>query len=272
MVTAMRGDRARRALRGTRFGEVRWVEETGSTNRDLAESARAGEADGAVLVADYQSSGRGRRDRGWEAPPDASLLVSVLVRPSTESAETGLITVAMAVSAVEACSLIAPFGPGIKWPNDLIVVSDDSYDGLKLGGVLAEGVADGGRIGAVVAGLGLNVNWSRELPEDLRGIAVGLSELVGHEVDREDLLIELLRRMDRWMVDIQDESGRERLMERYRQVSATIGRMVRVTMPDEEVEGHAVDVTGNGYLLVQVEGEASPREVVAADVVHLRHS
>jgi len=95
MVTGMRGDHARSALAGTRFGHLRWVAETGSTNRDLLDLAAAAAPDGTVLVADHQTSGRGRLDRSWHAPPGGSLLVSVLFRLGLPVADSHLLTTAV---------------------------------------------------------------------------------------------------------------------------------------------------------------------------------
>lgn len=268
----MRGDRARQALRGTRFSELRWVEETGSTNRDLVDSARAGAPEGVVLVAENQTAGRGRLDRVWESPPGASLLVSVLVRPSIDPASASMVTIAMAVSAAEACALIGPLSPGIKWPNDLVVVDDDLFGGRKLGGVLAEAVVERDTVTAVVVGLGLNITWGEDRPPGLEETAAGVSEVVGHEVDREAILIEMLRRLETWLDAIGDPDGRRKLLDRYRMMSATIGRRVRVTLPDGSIEGRAVDVTAQGCLVVEVDGEDRPREIVVGDVVHLRHA
>lgn len=271
MVTGMEGDRARSALGRTRFGEIRWVTETGSTNLDLLALAEAGASDGVVLVADHQTAGRGRLDRTWESPPGSSLLVSILLRPSIEPDQTFLLTAATGVAAAEACAAVASLNPGIKWPNDLVVVAGERYEGHKLGGILAEGVIEGGDLAAVVVGLGLNLNWSGDLPSELTGIAVALNQVVDHEVEREELLVELLCRLDHWLDAVATGEGRERLITRYRALSATLGRKVRVTMPDATFEGEAVDITPLGHLLVAVEGEESPREVLAGDVVHLRH-
>src|SRR5687768_9699564 len=116
MVTGMPGDRAKQALSGTRFG-VRWVTETGSTNADLLEAARDGAAEGAVLVADHQSAGRGRLGRSWEAPPGASLLMSVLLRPTLALDQVHAVTAAVGLAAAYACHAVAGFRPGLKWPN-----------------------------------------------------------------------------------------------------------------------------------------------------------
>ena len=101
---------------------VEQVAETGSTNDDLVAAARHGAPSGTVLVTDHQTAGRGRLGRRWEAPPGASLLVSVLVRPSAAAAQRlhGA-TQAVGLSAQAACADVAGFRPDLKWPNDLLV-------------------------------------------------------------------------------------------------------------------------------------------------------
>src|SRR5438876_4697526 len=156
--------------------EVRRFAELDSTNRRVLDEARAGAAEGLVVVADHQTAGRGRLGRTWVAPPGSSLLVSVLFRPG--SLEAGhLLTTAVALAACDACERVAGVAPDLKWPNDLLVGN------LKLGGILAE--ADGA---AVVVGLGLNVNRASGAPET----AVALGELAERDVDADALLAELL--------------------------------------------------------------------------------
>ena len=104
MVARVQGPFATSAVEGTRFTDVRWVAETGSTNRDLLSEASSGAPEGIVLVADHQTAGRGRLDRSWSAPPGASLLVSVLLRPRIEPGDAFLVTAAAAVAACQACS------------------------------------------------------------------------------------------------------------------------------------------------------------------------
>src|SRR3546814_9247630 len=136
MVTGVPGGHARTELAGTRFANVRWGDETGSTNADLMERARQGDAEGAVLVADHQSAGRGRAGRVWTAPPGAGLLMSILLRPPAEVMDS--CTMAVAVSASEAIEEVAGFAPRLKWPNDLVWPGDGSGVDRKLAGILAE--------------------------------------------------------------------------------------------------------------------------------------
>ena len=273
MVTGMRGDRARSDLAGTRFGDVRWIAETGSTNRDLLDLAARGEAaggvDGVVLVADHQTAGRGRLDRSWHAPADGSLLLSVLFRPDPDAAR--LLTTAVGVAAAEACRMVADVAPQLKWPNDLVVIAGDGAV-RKLSGILAESTVTDGELDVVVVGLGLNVNWPtadvEELPDDLASTATALNHLCGHLVDREELLVALLQRLDHWC-----RQSSADLLDRYRSLSATIGARVSIDLGTggtaEQVTGVAADVTDSGSLLVDVVG-GPRREIVVGDVVHLR--
>src|SRR5580692_11563429 len=100
--------------------DVQRFDEVDSTNAYLLRQARLGAPEGAVAVAEHQSAGRGRLDRRWEAPPGASLLVSVLFRPEFDPAELHLCTAAVALAGAEACREVARVGAVLKWPNDLL--------------------------------------------------------------------------------------------------------------------------------------------------------
>jgi BirA family biotin operon repressor/biotin-[acetyl-CoA-carboxylase] ligase len=272
MVTGMRGDDARSALSGTRFRDLRWVAETGSTNRDLLDLAAAGAPGGTVLVADHQTSGRGRLDRSWHAPAGGSLLVSVLFRLGLPVTDSHLLTTAVGVSAAEACRELTPVPALLKWPNDVVVTT--GVPGLrKLGGILAESIIEAGDVTAVVVGLGLNVVWPRDLPPELADVAVALNHVGGDDdLDREVLLVALLRRLDQWISQIDVgplDSGRAALMARARLLSATLGHAVRVDLGREQLEGRAVELTDRGELIVETTA-GERRTVIVGDVVHLR--
>ena len=276
----MPGDLARRALAGTRFADVRWVEETGSTNADALALARDGEPEGIVLVADHQTAGRGRQGRTWEAPPEASLLVSVLLRPPAEVA--GLVTMTVSVAASAALEEVAGVAARIKWPNDLVWPGDGTAPDRKLGGILAEAdwparspAAAGwsappadDRV-VVVAGMGLNVNWPTDLPEDLRDIAVAANHIVGHPIERELLLVAFLAQLDTAYGDLAGGRDASTLLTRWRERSATLGRRVRVDLGTDDITGTAVDITADGHLVLDSD-DGDRRTIAVGDVVHLR--
>src|SRR5688572_10264611 len=166
--------------------DVRRLAETDSTNRVVLDLARAGEPEGVVVVADHQTAGRGRLGRVWQAPPGASLLVTVLLRPTIAVADAHLVTIAAALAAADACEEVAGVRPALKWPNDLIVERDGET--RKVAGLLAESVVTGGRIEAVALGMGLNVQWPTALPDELADIATALNHEAGVDVARDDVL------------------------------------------------------------------------------------
>ena len=239
--------------------QVEWVAETGSTNADLLAAARKGAESRAVLVADFQRDGRGRRGRTWGAAPGSSLLFSVLTRPRLAVEAAHLVTTALALSAAGACDSLVGVRPGLKWPNDL-VVSD-----RKLAGVLAESVVAGGRLEAVVVGMGLNVR-SGAAPIEAAKTAVALEDVCDSAVDRQELLAEILARFSERMDGIEDPNSQAALMATARRDSATLGRQVSVELADGVVlEGLAEDLDERGALLLE-----GGMRVVVGDVVHLR--
>jgi len=274
------------------------VSETGSTNADLAERARAGEAEGAVLVADHQSSGRGRRDRTWTAPPRAGLAVSVLLRPSVHEVSsdrwswlTLMAGVAITDALIRTCGLPAT----LKWPNDVLVPLAGAEPG-KVAGLLAEviwtdGVGTGSGTGtepgtgartgtagpAVVLGLGINV--SQDVDELPVPTATSL-KLAGSAItDRDPVLRAVLRALASRYRDYTAAGGdpthpTSGLAAVYRERCSTIGRLIQAQLPDgTTLSGLADGVDDEGRLLVreQPEGpESRIHALSAADVVHIR--
>ena len=251
------------------------MEETGSTNVDLAAAARRGEPE-QVLGADFQTAGKGRLGRSWEAGPGASILCSVLVRPEQGVLDPHLATTVLALATAEAIEAVTGHRVGIKWPNDLVasprldaaggVVSPP--DDRKLAGVLAESVAADGQITAVVIGIGVNVNWPDPLPDELADIAVSLRQLVGHDVDRSDLLVAMLSGFDSRLAAIGTPEAQASVRDAVSARSATVGRTVRIERADDELVGRAAAMTDEGHLVVESDGER--HEVTVGDVIHLR--
>ena len=213
-------------------------------------------------MADRQTAGRGRLHRSWEAPAGSALLVSVLLRPDLLPTHVHSTTMAAAIAASDACDEVAGFRPHLKWPNDIVV------DDRKLGGLLAEAELKGDVTDAVVVGMGLNINWDRP-PAGLEEIAIAASEVSGHPVDREALLEHFLDRLEEHYSALVEPGGWRGTLLNYRRLSSTLGKHVRVEVADETFTGRAVEVTGEGHLLVET-ADGEVRRVPAGDVVHLR--
>jgi BirA family biotin operon repressor/biotin-[acetyl-CoA-carboxylase] ligase len=249
--------RAQLVRPGGLWRDIRVTGETGSTNADLLEEARAGAAEGLVLVAETQTAGRGRLGRSWSSPPRAALACSVLLRPVTvpRAARAWLpLLTGMAVAAVlhDAAGVTAT----LKWPNDVLVA------GRKIAGILAEAHGD-----AIVAGVGLNVTLAAaELP-----VPTATSLLLEDAacLDREQLLAavltELASRYTAWAA----RPDAAALREEYLRWCVTVGREVRVELPGgARLTGTATDVDETGRLAVWT--GSGTTLVGAGDVIHVR--
>lgn len=222
---------------------VQVVPETGSTNADLIAAAVSGAPDRTVVAAHYQTAGRGRLDRRWEAPPGSNLLVSMLFRPVPDPPHRATWLVALA--ARQAVLATTGTDARIKWPNDLLVGD------AKLAGLLAQVAGD-----AVVVGLGLNVGWA---PEGAARLGDGIDPLM--------VLGRILSELDELAAFTNAE-----LLAVYRKASATVHRRVRAELPGGAVlEGRAVDVADDGRLIV-LDDCAVTHRLDVADVVHVRSS
>jgi BirA family biotin operon repressor/biotin-[acetyl-CoA-carboxylase] ligase len=293
-------------LTGSRlWSRVSVVAETGSTNADLVAAARAGVAEGAVLVAERQHAGRGRLGRPWITEPGAALTFSVLLRPVTVPAAARswlplLTGVAVAAGIREQTGLDV----SLKWPNDIVAAGGDGQAGLgKLAGILAELAGD-----AVVLGVGLNVaatpvlagagavvaegtgaarggaarggadrNGADRGGADHRAAALApasLASIGAAGVDRSALLTAILRQLEHWYLRWTGESApgdavASGLRAEYLRSCRTVGRDVRVELPGGAIlTGRACDVDGAGRLLVANDSGVEP--VSAGDVIHVR--
>jgi BirA family biotin operon repressor/biotin-[acetyl-CoA-carboxylase] ligase len=254
--------------------------ETGSTNADAVAAARAGEPEGLVVVAERQTAGRGRRGRVWQSPPRAGIATSVLLRPGEAVADRGWppapatgygwLPLLAGVALVEAVSRLAELEAALKWPNDLLIGD------AKCAGVLAEAVPgpSPAQPPAVVIGVGLNVTLrAEELPENPTGLPATSLQLAGAvATDRDPLLRALLRSLadwyDRWRTAGGDAVG-SGLRDAYLTACATVGREVRVLLPDgQQLTGVATGVDADGQLVVS--SGTNERRLAAGDVLHLR--
>ncbi|MGI9124857.1 MAG: biotin--[acetyl-CoA-carboxylase] ligase [Mycobacterium sp.] len=237
------------------------VETTGSTNADLL--ARHGDGvdtDGAVLIAEHLSAGRGRNGRSWSTPPRSQIALSLGVGVAgLPTATWGWLPLLTGVAVVDAVRATTGIQPGLKWPNDIMVGE------AKLGGILAE-VASPDPV--VVVGLGLNVSLTAEEAPDSR--ATSLLMLGSTMLDRSALLGSILAewtgRIDRWRT----RGGHDpSLVEDYRARSVTLGSRVRAQLPGgRDIVGLATDLDDMGQLHIDTGSQLLA--VAAGDITHLR--
>lgn len=242
------------------------VDTTGSTNSDLARRA-AGLTEGAVLVAEEQTAGRGRLDRTWSAPARSGLFLSVYLTPGDVPAQRwGWLPLLTGVAVAAGLERSAGVDTALKWPNDLLVTVGGEE--RKTGGILAERAGDG-----VVIGIGLNVSLrADELPAPT---AASLALAGAVSTDRETLLRGVLRSLEHWYGVWRAADGDAAvsgLREAYAASCATLGRTVRAQLPgDRTLTGEAVAIDGDGRLVLST-GDGLQEPVSAGDIVHLRGS
>jgi BirA family biotin operon repressor/biotin-[acetyl-CoA-carboxylase] ligase len=245
---------------GARIGHaIEAHDRIGSTNdRALAALSEPG-GEGRAVLAELQVAGRGRRGRTWESPPGRNLTVSVALRPRLDATHAGRLGMAAALAVRTACAAHAELA--IKWPNDLV-----AGDGRKVAGLLLETTLRGERLGHVVIGVGINLNWSlAEMPPEIAGTATSLLELAGHEVDRVALLRGLLAALDDEVAALE---GGVSPLDRYRAASWLDGRAVAIGLGDEQLEGLVTGVNEMGSLVLET--DAGRRVLASGEVVQVR--
>ncbi|MEU5319391.1 biotin--[acetyl-CoA-carboxylase] ligase [Streptomyces sp. NPDC021056] len=265
--TALRRGLVRDGGHGGLYCDVDVVQRTGSTNNDLVGLAVKGAAEeGAVLVAEEQTAGRGRLDRQWTAPARSGLFFSVLLKPAgVPVARWGWLPLLTGVAVATGLTRAAGIDTALKWPNDLLV--SIGGEERKVGGILAERAgADG-----VVVGVGINVTLrEQELPVPQAGSLLLAGAIT---TDRDPLLRAVLRSLEEWYGRWREAGGdpaASGLQETYAAGCATLGRTVRAELPgDRSITGEAVAVDGDGRLVIATE-EGVQEPVGAGDIVHLR--
>lgn len=250
---------ALRAGLAPRWARVDVVDEVGSTNEVLMADADA--PDRSVLIAEYQSAGRGRMDRSWTSPPRAGLTFSALFRPDTPIATWGWLPLLAGVALREAIVESTGLNLALKWPNDLLHAPTER----KLAGILAQTSGP-----EVVIGMGLNV--STDTGELVADAATSLKLCGVADPDRTSLLIAILNRLDARVAEWAESGGDAEsagVADAYRDACATLGRDVAVTTTSgQTLRGRAEAIDADGRLVLDTGRHLE--KVGAGDVEHLR--
>ena len=230
----------------------------GSCNDLAKQLAEQGCREGTAVLADYQTAGKGRLGRRWEAPARGGLLLSVVFRPVIAATAIHRLTMLCGLAVLDAVWEETGMSAGLRWPNDVVC------RGGKLGGILAESALVGDRVEYCVVGLGLNVNLAPSLPEaGSRGGATSLSVLLGYPVDRMSLLRRLLADLDRRYVSLcTGWSPHAEWSDRI----AMEGRQVIVVDGQDRRGGTALALDPDGGMLVRL-ADGRIERVTADDVV-----
>jgi BirA family biotin operon repressor/biotin-[acetyl-CoA-carboxylase] ligase len=245
------------ALQGTIFaGKLHFSAVTGSTNSDSLAAARSGACHGSVYFADEQLAGRGRGDHRWESAAGQGLYVSVLLRPTAVSSRhVHLLPLAAGLAASQAIFLAAGLKVDLRWPNDLLISPAQSGAWTprgaqrKTGGILVESKTEHDLLAFAVVGIGINVH-QRAFAPDLATPGTSLDLETGRCVSRQDLLIALLKSLERETCCLHDPAVTAVIPARVAQASTWLwNREVEVHGP-QACKGMTAGLDENGFLRV----------------------
>jgi BirA family biotin operon repressor/biotin-[acetyl-CoA-carboxylase] ligase len=244
--------------------EIIYLDSTTSTNDVAIEIARKREeAEGTVVIADMQTSGRGRHGRCWISPPGVNLYFTVLLKVPA-SQQVSIISLITAIAVVLAIRQQTGLNAQIKWPNDILI------NDKKAGGILVEMVFNRHTTANMLAvGIGVNVNMPPEALKDIRPLATSLKIEAGTSIDRVKLLGKILAELER-IYKILLNGNKKTLIKEWLRLNCTIGKKVSVQTSEGIITGLAEDIGDEGELYVRVSSEKI-ETVRAGDVTILKN-
>ena len=209
-----------------------------STMNIARSEAQDGASHGTVVLAEEQTSGRGRFGRSWTSPPGTNLYLTLIVRPPVERLRS--LTMIAPLAVCQAAEDVASLNARIKWPNDVLVRE------RKLAGILVETEVSGQDVRFALIGIGLNVNLDVDRAPEIAQIATSLMRESGRQVSREKTLAALLNRLEELYT-----SPATSVVEAWRSRLETLGRQVKLSLGDQVYEGVAEDVDEVGSLVLR---------------------
>lgn len=245
-------DKVRINLQTSIFGRTLYCFQViDSTNSYLLSLARDGAPEGTVVQADFQTAGRGRKERQWFSSPGKNLLFSILLKPELEIDYSKKIVLAAAIILAEAIKQylnnhnLPSVDISFKWPNDLMI------NKRKLSGILAESILRDKKIVAMVLGIGINLNETKDdMDPSIINLATSLSQVVGQPFDREEFLTIFLRQFEKDYERF-ERNFYHKVVDEWKSHCHQIGQKVLITTPFGEEEGVIKDINTSGYLIYE---------------------
>jgi BirA family biotin operon repressor/biotin-[acetyl-CoA-carboxylase] ligase len=248
--------------------DTKWVgrnlvfhRETGSTNLDAKKLADEGAASGALVVADMQTAGRGRRGRDWVSPAGKDIYMTLMLRPECRPDMASALTLVMALAVLEAIREFMPIEcqVGIKWPNDIVI------NNKKTCGILTEMSAELDGIHYVVIGVGINVNQT-EFADEIKANATSMLIENGTKINRSKLVARVMHYFEEDYEIFAKTWDLTGLVDKYNKYLVNCGKEVRVLDPKGEYDAYAEGINENGELIVKRKDNGETVLVYAGEV------
>jgi BirA family biotin operon repressor/biotin-[acetyl-CoA-carboxylase] ligase len=248
--------------------DTKWVgrnlvfhRETGSTNLDAKKLADEGADSGALVVADMQTAGRGRRGRDWVSPAGKDVYMTLMLRPECRPDRASALTLVMALAVLEAIREFMPLEckVGIKWPNDIVI------NNKKTCGILTEMSAELDGIHYVVIGVGINVNQT-EFADEIKANATSMIIENGTKINRSKLVARVMHYFEEDYEIFAKTWDLTGLVDKYNKYLVNCGKEVRVLDPKGEYDAYAEGINENGELIVKRKDNCETVLVYAGEV------
>jgi len=240
------GNEIRLGLTTEKLGRVVYFDDSVESTQKIAYRLAYEDAiEGTIVVAEEQTAGRGRMDRQWFSPKYTGIWMSMILRPNIPPSQAPQLTLLTAVGVAQAIEEVTGLEPEIKWPNDIL------YRGKKVVGILTELQAEADRINAVIIGIGVNVNQSKDqFPEHISDNATSLSICKGSKVDRAKLLQTILLKIEKLYFDYLTHGFKivKILWESY---AISIGKDIIARTLTGSIKGRAIGITEDGVLMLK---------------------
>ena len=258
----MPGNLVAETLRGGLFTRIvgkrlLFFQEVGSTMDEAKLRAERGTEEGTVVVAEAQTSSRGRQGRTWVSR-SGNLYFSVVLYPSLQTLP--YLNSLCGVAVVRAIANISGLKPRIKWPNDILL------DGKKAAGVLVESAIAGDAVRYSIVGIGINVALDADEIDEIAGGAISLNQASAGDIPRDELLREILQQLDGLYILLNHGNTP---VEEWEELLETLGQRVRVSWQGEEYVGFADGIDSQGSLLLR-QDNGQVQTLAAGDAFSLR--
>lgn len=238
--------------------EVYYFKTVDSTNRIAKQYALSGVSEGTVVIAEEQTSGRGRMNRAWVSPACSNILCSLIFYPPVNTSSIFRLTMLASIAVVKAIDKACGIKAQIKWPNDVYI------NGKKVCGILTEFSADSDTVDYAVVGIGLNVNFDIAPYRQLSGIATSLKEEKGRNVSRLKVLKQLLKEIDIRYQGIANGAEYD-LSQEWERHSMVLNRHVKIISGEETNYGFAKGITRDGHLII-IDSQGKQKEILCGDL------
>ncbi|MBT3194323.1 MAG: biotin--[acetyl-CoA-carboxylase] ligase [Verrucomicrobia bacterium] len=231
----------------------------GSTNTEARRLAEKGAPSGTLVVAEEQTSGKGRKSRDWASPKQMGIYATLILRPTLPIEETPLLTLMVAVATCEAITAATGISATIKWPNDILV------NGKKVAGILTEVSSEVDRVEFALIGIGLNVNTPVDsLPKRVIFPATSLAKEAGAPQARAIILAHWLEQVETEYAQLA-EGDRKGLLDHWKSLTSIIGRRATIQRVNDNACGTIEDIDSDGALLL-ITADGERLRVLSGDV------